>query len=116
MKKKKTTRKVVLALLMAVLIAANGAVYLFSNVINQHFSSVSVDSLAVEDATKGSRDMSTKIEEEGIVLLENKNDILPIDVSSNNKVNVFGQTSIALIYGGAGSGASDETWAVFYKL
>ena len=108
-KKKKLIKKIVIAVMMVVLVIANGAVMAFNNVINQHFSSVKVDGMAVEDATQASKDITTEIEEEGIVLLENKNQTLPLDVSSNPKVNVFGQTSISLIYGGAGSGASDET-------
>lgn len=108
-KKKKLAKKIVIAVTMVILVVANGAVLMFQNVINQHFSSVNVDSLAIEDATQASKDITTEIEEEGIVLLENKNQTLPLDASSNNKINVFGQTSISLIYGGAGSGASDET-------
>ncbi len=106
---RKKGKKVVTCILLAVVIAANGAIYAFNNIINQHFSSVKVDDMAVDDATTASRDITTKIEEEGIVLLENKNDTLPLSTDKNAKVNVFGQSSVSLVYGGAGSGASDET-------
>ena len=96
-------------ILLAVIIAANGAIYAFNNIINQHFSSVKVDDMAVDDATAASKDITTRIEEEGIVLLENKDNTLPLNVEKNAKVNVFGQSSTAIVYGGAGSGASDET-------
>lgn len=106
---KKKRKKIVTCILLAVIIAANGAIYAFNNIINQHFSSVKVDDMAVDDATTASKDITTRIEEEGIVLLENKDNTLPLNVEKNAKVNVFGQSSTAIVYGGAGSGASDET-------
>lgn len=106
---KKKGKKIVTCILLAVIIAANGAIYAFNNIINQHFSSVKVDDMAVDDATTASKDITTRIEEEGIVLLENKENALPLNTEKNAKVNVFGQSSTAIVYGGAGSGASDET-------
>lgn len=106
---KKKGKKIATCILLAVIIAANGAIYAFNNIINQHFSSVKVDDMAVDDATTASKDITTRIEEEGIVLLENKDNTLPLNVEKNAKVNVFGQSSTAIVYGGAGSGASDET-------
>ena len=106
---KKKGKKIVTCILLAVIIAANGAIYAFNNIINQHFSSVKVDDMAVDDATTASKDITTRIEEEGIVLLENKDNTLPLNVEKNAKENVFGQSSTAIVYGGAGSGASDET-------
>lgn len=105
----KRGKKVVTCILLAIIIAANGAIYAFNNIINQHFSSVKVDDVAVDDATTASKDITTRIEEEGIVLLENKDNALPLNTEKNAKVNVFGQSSTAIVYGGAGSGASDET-------
>ena len=106
---KKKGKKTVTCILLAVIIAANGAIYAFNNIINQHFSSVKVDDMAVDDATAASKEITTRIEEEGIVLLENKDNTLPLNAEKNTKVNVFGQSSTAIVYGGAGSGASDET-------
>ena len=106
---KRRGKKVVTCILLAIIIAANGAIYAFNNIINQHFSSVKVDDVAVDDATTASKDITTRIEEEGIVLLENKDNALPLNTEKNAKVNVFGQSSTAIVYGGAGSGASDET-------
>lgn len=108
----KTGKKVgvaITSLLLVILVVANGAVYMLNNIINQHFSAVKVDDVAVEDATTASKDMTTLLEEEGIVLLENKESALPLNVKDNNKVNVFGIGSQKLVYGGAGSGASDES-------
>lgn len=106
---KRRGKKVVTCILLAIIIAANGAIYALNNIINQHFSSVKVNDVAVDDATTASKDITTRIEEEGIVLLENKDNALPLNTEKNAKVNVFGQSSTAIVYGGAGSGASDET-------
>ena len=44
---RKKGRTAVTCILLAVIIAANGAIYAFNNIINQHFSSVKVDDMAV---------------------------------------------------------------------
>ena len=48
-------------------------------------------------------DVAERIAEEGIVLLENKEDTLPLE--KGTKVNVFGSTQCNPFYGGGGSGA-----------
>ena len=107
----RTKAQKVIAVLLCVLLVfgavANVAVYMFNNIINQYFSSVKVDELAVGDATEASRQMSERLAEEGIVLLKNQDSVLPL--GENAKVNVFGMASIRLVYGGSGSGASDES-------
>lgn len=50
-----------------------------------------------------------KIVEEGIVLLKNDNDALPL--ASGNKVSVLGQNSVDLVYGGGGAGSVDTSTA-----
>ena len=96
-----------LSIILVVTMTANGAVFGFNNIINQYFSAVKVDDLEVDEATQASMEITTRLEEEGIVLLENKGDALPL--TETKKVNVFGISSISLIYGGNGSGASDES-------
>ena len=104
--KTKKLGTVILCVLLAVLCAVNVAVNQFSNIINQVFSSVQVDEVAVEDAAAPARAISQRFAEEGIVLLENKHGALPL---TEKKVNLFGMASISPVYGGAGSGASDES-------
>ena len=41
--------------------------------------------MAVDDATTASKDITTRIEEEGIVLLENKDNALPLNTEKNAK-------------------------------
>lgn len=70
-------KRVVVSVLLVVLIVANGAINQFNNVINQVFCAVQVDASTLDDATIASRDVTSEIESEGIVLLENKNNTLP---------------------------------------
>ena len=56
-----------------------------------------------EEAWEGSRVVAKQIEAEGIVLLENKDQALPLE--QNAKVNVFGTSSLDPFLGGGGSGA-----------
>ncbi|MCR5145198.1 MAG: glycoside hydrolase family 3 C-terminal domain-containing protein [Lachnospiraceae bacterium] len=105
-KNKKTSRKAIVSVVLVLMMVVNGLVSMFQNVINQHFAAVKIDDVAVEDAAMASRDITERIEAEGIVLLKNDKDSLPL---ATDKVNLFGIASIALTYGGAGSGASDES-------
>lgn len=68
-----------------------------------------------EAALEAANELNTKIVEEGIVLLKNENDALPIhtpesssQISENPKISVFGQNSINLALGGSGSGAASN--------
>ena len=49
---------------------------------------------------------ATDISDEGIILLKNENDLLPL---VNNKVNIFGDDAYNFKYSGGGSGAVDLT-------
>lgn len=56
-----------------------------------------------EEAWEGSRVVAKQIEAEGMVLLKNENQALPLE--SEAKVNVFGTSSLDPFLGGGGSGA-----------
>lgn len=66
-----------------------------------------------EERTAHLQEVGTKIEEEGIVLLKDENDALPI--TSGSKISVFGQDSVDPIYGGGGAGSVDSSKAVNLK-
>ncbi|MDO4272078.1 MAG: glycoside hydrolase family 3 protein [Eubacteriales bacterium] len=76
----------------------------------EHFTS---DYDNTEKMKKHLQEVGTKIEEEGMVLLENKDNALPIDTGS--KISVFGQDSVDPIYGGGGAGSVDTSKAVDLK-
>ncbi|HEM3019356.1 TPA: glycoside hydrolase family 3 C-terminal domain-containing protein [Streptococcus suis] len=105
--KKKKLGFGLLALLSIIIVGANYAVNMFVNVIDTYFAPSYADAAKIADAEEVSKSLVTTIQEEGTVLLENKNKTLPLEKSS--KVNVFGISSVAITYGGSGSGAADES-------
>lgn len=66
-----------------------------------------------EDKLNHLKEISKQIEEEGIVLIKNENDILPL--SSKSKISVFSQNSVDPVFGGGGAGSVDSTKAVTLK-
>ncbi len=58
--------------------------------------------------SKEAQDLAVEIAEEGIALLENDDNLLP--VASGSKLNVFGWASTNAILGGAGSGALNASY------
>lgn len=97
---------VFLSLFLAVMVVCNFVVYRFSNVINQYFSTIDLDDPDVQEVRNAGLELTEEIEDEGIVLLKNENDTLPL---SEKKVNVFGYTSIDINFGGTGSGGAKDT-------
>lgn len=69
--------------------------------------------LIADETTAKSVEIAKKIESEGIVLLENEDNVLPL---KNKKVNVFGAASCSIAFAGAaGSGAVRSSDAIgFY--
>lgn len=55
-----------------------------------------------------------EIADEGIVLLENEQDLLPLEANSN--INVFGWSSTNPVYGGTGSGAINDAYHIVTLL
>lgn len=96
-----------LALLGVVIIGANVAVNAFINVIDTYFAPSYADDAKIADAEKTSKELVTEIQEEGSVLLENKDKTLPL--KKNSKVNLFGISSVKTTFGGSGSGSADES-------
>lgn len=74
-------------------------------IINTYFSASQINQSEVKKTTEQAMALTEKIEGEGAVLLENKNEVLPLQ---NQKVNVFGYASRNVVYGGTGSGGGKE--------
>lgn len=55
-----------------------------------------------------------EIADEGIVLLENQDNLLPLEANSN--INVFGWSSTNPVYGGTGSGALNDAYHIVSLL
>lgn len=65
------------------------------------------DGEEVANARAASADMTQQVEREGIVLLENKENTLPL--AGGTKINLFGYGSRDTVYGGSGSGSGDSS-------
>ena len=64
-----------------------------------------IDTEASREAAKQAEKNVVTIEEEGLTLLKNENNALPIHLDENNRVNVFGSCAFGLLYGNGGSGS-----------
>ena len=81
--------------------------------VSSSFSVFAASDMISEETSAKSVRIAKQIESEGIVLLENEDDILPL---KNKKVNVFGAASCSIAFAGAaGSGAVRSSDAIdFY--
>ncbi len=88
-------------------IAANVAAFGFLGyVLDAYFEKGNVstnNTITKEQAKQNARDLCETIEGEGIVLLENKKNALPLTASN---INVLGYRSTNIYYGGTGSGSA----------
>ncbi|MDY0294543.1 MAG: glycoside hydrolase family 3 C-terminal domain-containing protein [Acholeplasmataceae bacterium] len=57
-----------------------------------------------DEVLAAAKTFNIKLAEEGIVLLKNDNQALPLGIG--NQISVFGKNSVNLVYGGSGSGAT----------
>jgi beta-glucosidase len=61
------------------------------------------------DVYEAARDINQKLCEEGMVLLKNRNNALPLNTTAGAKVSIFGKNSVSLAYGGSGSGGANTS-------
>ncbi len=101
MKNKTTLFKRTVSVILALILSVSSSVFAFAG------------SLIAEETTAKSVKIANQIESEGIVLLKNEDNALPL---KNRKVNVFGAASCSIAFAGAaGSGAVRSSDAVgFY--
>ncbi len=64
------------------------------------------DASSAQDALQRANDLNQKIVEEGIVLLKNENNSLPLRVGT--RISVFGKNSVNPFYGGGGSASGAD--------
>lgn len=60
-----------------------------------------------EEVLNAANDFVVEVEKEGIVLLKNENNVLPLSADSP-RVSVFGKNSVNIVYSGSGSGSSNN--------
>ena len=84
----------ILISLSLVMLIIDGLVFKNYDNINHLFKADVFDRQEFKEASLKSDDLCQKIEEEGIVLLKNKDNTLPLNQEENNRVNLFGWSSI----------------------
>ena len=107
----KTKKKIIfsaLTVLSAIAVAGNIVCFgvLGVDFISSAIAGTGANKIDEETAKKGA-ELVKKISEDGTVLLKNENHTLPLNIQENNKVNVFGYTSIdnGWVFTGVGSGS-----------
>lgn len=95
-----------LCILLVIVVVLNVFVSGFYVMLNQFLNRNTISPELVEKETAAAQAITEQIEAEGLVLLRNESNVLPLE---SKKVNLFGFASDAIIYGGSGSGAADES-------
>ncbi|RSX57204.1 glycoside hydrolase family 3 N-terminal domain-containing protein [Bifidobacterium samirii] len=90
----------------AIAVAVTVSVMLFGP-LNTMLSLMSGSGALTEDTIARTKELASDIEREGIVLLENDDDTLPL---KGTKANVFGWASTNPVYGGTGSGSMNDQY------
>ena len=110
MKMKKAQKKMVrkqawLAMLLATVVIVNMICF---GPMASMISLATGNGTITEETSEEAKELCTEIAEEGIVLLKNEGNTLPL--ASNSKINVFGWSSTNPVYGGTGSGSLSDAY------
>ncbi len=110
MKMKKSTKKLIrgtalVAMLTGIVICVN---MICTGPMSTMLDLVSGSGTISKETSDAATELAQKIAEEGIVLVENEENTLPL--SAGSKLNVFGWASTNPILGGAGSGALNNAY------
>ena len=95
------------AILLALAIVAN---LICTGPMSTMLDLVSVSGTISEETSAEATQLVNEITQEGVVLAQNNDNILP--VASGSKLNVFGWSSTNPCYGGTGSGALNDAYPV----
>ena len=111
-KKPKAKKKLIraqsgVAILLALAIVAN---LICTGPMSTMLDLVSVSGTISEETSAEATQLVNEITQEGVVLAQNNDNILP--VASGSKLNVFGWSSTNPCYGGTGSGALNDAYPV----
>lgn len=103
-KKAKLISLVSIGVLAGTLLAVNIAAVVWKDQLNTVLVSYNTNSQEVQVTRKESAALAEQIEDEGLVMVKNDNENLPLQEDSIKKVNVFGWSSTQWIASGSGSG------------
>ncbi|MBR1812244.1 MAG: glycoside hydrolase family 3 protein, partial [Lachnospiraceae bacterium] len=103
-----------LVICLVVPVVLNGVLGVFGSILNSVM--VGGETPEAGDTLDRCRELAFRIAEEGMVLLENKDDALPLE--KGEKVNLIGYTSYNPVYSGTGSGfvANDDSIDIVHSL
>lgn len=107
------TMSVLLSVLLLAGVGGNIALAYYSDVITSYFSKIDITTPEAKEARANSTEVTKRITDEGIVLLQNDGGMLPL--AAGTKVNVFGWGFTSPVYLGSGSGEADSSTAVTPK-
>lgn len=109
--KKFVRRQSWIAMLMAVVVILNLVCFgPMSTMISLATGNGSIEEETLEESSA----LSEEIAAEGIVMMENDDNLLPL--INNNTINVFGWSSTNPCYGGTGSGSMNDDYAIVSLL
>jgi len=102
--------------LVIALVIGNFAAVYWSNALEQFFGTIGGSSSSSEgvfptayqssdEVMNAAEALCEEIENEGMVLLRNENGTLPLDVTTEKNISLFGTCSVNFYWGGTGSGA-----------
>ena len=103
-KSKKAVAISVSAVLIAIFLVLNIACGIFADYVTAFLCGYGADSEEMTAARQESAALADQIVGEGIVMVQNENDTLPLSKTEDARVNVFGWSSTQWVYGGSGSG------------
>ncbi len=117
MKLKKVLSIVGISAIMAVVLAVNIACGILADQINTWVVGVDVqvDKDTLTNTAQGNKELAEQVVREGSVLVQNNDDVIPLDKDVDTKVNVFGWASTAWVIGGSGSGQVKNADGITYK-
>ena len=101
---------VLTAAFLALIVAVNLLSSTYANAIDAVLTKYT--GVDVESSSSDWVQLAYDIASEGMVLLENNDDVLPLDTSTESKVNLLGYYAYNPYYSGTGSGSTDTTNAI----
>lgn len=104
---------IVLGIIAIVLVAILVYGFIITSTGNWLISKMTPDTEEQKISYSSASETGQIISDEGFVLLQNKDNLLPLETSSDNKtkINVFGMRAVQLVFNGGGSAATDPTKA-----
>ncbi|MBE5917472.1 MAG: hypothetical protein E7273_11600 [Pseudobutyrivibrio ruminis] len=109
-KKRNVFRGVISFVLMGVVVAGNIASNIYASSLDSVFTKPAQPDSTITSTEDEWRGLATEIADEGMVLLKNENNTLPLEPGS--KVNLLGYNAWNPLYSGSGSGSVSATDAV----